>query len=135
MFSNDFRWHRNLETIPEPVGIIILSNLIEDVFHKLNRIQIFGVPRFPYRFWIWIFIGNTNIHRQAHTSLKIHEWENCGYSHLFSMNWVKIFPCVGKSMETSFSYLRLCGFLNFIDFYSKPIVWGYISYPHNIPLV
>ena len=30
---------------------------------------------------------------------------------------------------------KLCGFLNSIDLYSKPIVWEYISFPHNIPIV
>ena len=30
---------------------------------------------------------------------------------------------------------ELYGFLNSIDFYSKPTVWKYISIPHNIPIV
>ena len=30
---------------------------------------------------------------------------------------------------------ELCGFLNSIEFYSKPIVWEYISFPYNIPIV
>ena len=38
-------------------------------------------------------------------SLKIHGWERYGYPHLFSMYWKKIFPYIGKSMETSFPYL------------------------------
>ena len=40
-------------------------------------------------------------------SLKIHEWERYGYSHLFSMNWVKILPYIAKSMETGFPYLGI----------------------------
>ena len=40
-------------------------------------------------------------------SLRIHEWERCGYSHLFSMNWEKIFPYIRKSMETSFPYMGI----------------------------
>ena len=68
-------------------------------------------------------------------SLTIHEWERYRYPHLFSMNWEKIFPYIGKFMETSFPYPELCGFLNSIDFDSKPMVWEYISFPHNIPIV
>ena len=30
---------------------------------------------------------------------------------------------------------ELYGFLNSIGFYSKPMVWEYISFPHNIPIV
>ena len=44
-------------------------------------------------------------------SLKIHDWERYGYSRLFSMNWEKIFPYIGKPMEPSFPYLG--------------IVWGF----------
>ena len=40
-------------------------------------------------------------------SLKIHECERHGYSHLFSMNWVKTFSYTGKSMETIFPYLGI----------------------------
>ena len=68
-------------------------------------------------------------------SLKVCEWERYGYVHLFSMNWEKIFPYIGKSMETSFPYPGLVWvFLNSTDFYSKPMVWEYISLPHNISI-
>ena len=39
--------------------------------------------------------------------LKIHECERYGYSHLFSINLEKIFPYIGKSMDTSFPYLSI----------------------------
>ena len=47
-------------------------------------------------------------------SLKIHEWERYGYPHLFSMNWEKISPYIGKSMETSLPYLGIVWVLKFI---------------------
>ena len=55
-------------------------------------------------------------------SLLIHEWERCGFSHLFSMNWEKYFDTlyyeniyviyiyirnISKSMRTSFPYLAI----------------------------
>ena len=52
-------------------------------------------------------------------SLKIHEWERYGYSHLFSMNWEKISPYIGKSMETSLPYLGIAWVLKFIWFLFK----------------
>ena len=52
-------------------------------------------------------------------SLKIHEWERYGYPHLFSMNWEKIFPYIGKSMETSFPYLGIVWIYKFNRFLFK----------------
>ena len=52
-------------------------------------------------------------------SLKIHEWERYGYLHLFSMNWQKIFPYIGKSVETSFPYLGIVWVFKFNRFLSK----------------
>ena len=55
-------------------------------------------------------------------SLKIHERERYGYSHLFSMNWEKVFPYTGKI----FPYIPIvshiwesCRFFNSIDLYTK----------------
>ena len=68
-------------------------------------------------------------------SLKIHEWERYGYSHLFSMNWEKIFPYIGKLWKLVPHIWELRGFLNLIDFHSKSMGWKYISCSHNIPIV
>ena len=48
------------------------------------------------------------MHQSQEKSLKIYEWERYGYSHLYSMDWEKIYPYNGKSMETSFPYLTVC---------------------------
>ena len=53
------------------------------------------------------------------------------------------FPWIGKKYSHTLGNLwklvshiwKLCGFLNSIDFDSKPMVWEYISFPHNIPIV
>ena len=53
------------------------------------------------------------------------------------------FPWLGKQHSHTLgnlwklvSHIReLCGFLTSIDFYSKPIVWEYISFPDNVPIV
>ena len=53
------------------------------------------------------------------------------------------FPWIGKKYFIALGNLwkivshiwELCGFFNSIDFYSKPTVWEYDSFPHNIPTV
>ena len=53
------------------------------------------------------------------------------------------FPWIGKKYSHTlgniwklFSHIwEMCGFLNSIDFYSKPMIWKYISFLHNIPIV
>ena len=67
--------------------------------------------------------GKTIVEPQG-ISLKIHEWERYGYSHLFSMNWVKIFPYIGKSMETSFPYLEIVWVFKFNRFLFKAYNMG-----------
>ena len=52
-------------------------------------------------------------------SLKIHEWGRYGYPHLFFMNWEKIFPYIGNSMETSFPYLGIVWVFKFNRFLFK----------------
>ena len=40
---------------------------------------------------------------KSQKSLKTHEWERCGYLHLFSMNWgKKIFPYIGNLWKLVF---------------------------------
>ena len=69
-------------------------------------------------------------------SLKMHEWERYGYSHLFSMNWEKKYFIALENLWKIVSYIwELCGFFNSIDFNSKPTVWEYNSFPHKIPTV
>ena len=51
-------------------------------------------------------------------------WIGKKYSHIFRNLW-KLVPYI----------CELCEFLNSMDFYSKPVVWEYISFPHNIPTV
>ena len=68
-------------------------------------------------------------------SLKVLGWEKYRYSHLFFVNWGKIFAYIGKSMEISSHICESYGLFNSIYFYSKPIVWEYISFPHNILIV
>ena len=53
------------------------------------------------------------------------------------------FPLIGKKYSHTSGNLwqlvshicELCGFFNSIYFYSKPIVWGYISFSNNISVV
>ena len=57
-------------------------------------------------------------------SLKIHGWERYGYPHLFSMYWKKIFPYIGKSMETNFPYLGIVWVFKFNWFLFKACGMG-----------
>ena len=71
--------------------------------------------KFPKLFrkkYLW-----TSAHREKY--LKVHEWESYGYSHLFSMNWVKVFPYIWKSIETSFPYLGIVWVFKFNRFLTK----------------
>ena len=53
------------------------------------------------------------------------------------------FPRIGQKYSHTLGNLwklvsdisELCGFFNSIDFYRKPTVWEYISFPHNILIV
>ena len=67
-------------------------------------------------------------------SRKFHEWERYGYPHLFYMNWKKYSHTLGNLWKLISHIWELCGFINSIDFYSKPMVWEYISFPQNIPI-
>ena len=57
--------------------------------------------------------------------------------HLFSMNWEKIFPYIGKSMKTSFPYLGIAWVFKFNRFLFKAHGMGIycIIFAHNIPIV
>ena len=49
------------------------------------------------------------------------QWIGKKYSHTLGNLWKVV------------SHIReLCRFFNSVDFYSKPTVWDYISFPHNI---
>ena len=76
-------------------------------------------------------------------------WSYCNHRKnlLKSMSWEDIgipifFPWIGKIYSHTLGNLwklnshiwELCGFINSIDFYSKPMVWEYISFPQNIPI-
>ena len=52
-------------------------------------------------------------------SLKTHEWWRYGYSHLFFLNWEKMFPYIEKSMEPSFPYLEIVWVFKFNWFLFK----------------
>ena len=88
-------------------------------------------------FWVLIFekfsVPTSKLHRK--NLLKSMSGKDMGISIYF--------PCIGKKYSHTLGNLwklvshiwELCGFLNSIDFYSKPMVWEYISFPHNIPIV
>ena len=65
----------------------------------------------------------------------MHEWERYGYSIYFPWIGKKYSQTLGNLWKLVSHIWELCGFLNSIEFYSKPIVWEYISFHHNIPIV
>ena len=56
-----------------------------------------------------------------------------GYSYFL---WIekKYSHTLGNIWKLVSHIWELCGFLNSMGFYSKPLVWEYISFPHNIPI-
>ena len=83
----------------------------------------------------WIPIVSKKYGKTQEKSFKIHEWERYGYRHLFFMNWEKYSHSLGNLWKLVSHIWELCEFFNSIDFYSKPIVWEYVSFSHNTLIV
>ena len=61
--------------------------------------------------------------------------KDMGIPIFFRLIWKKYSHTLGNLWILVFHILAFCRFLNLIDFYSKPVVWEYISFSHNIPTV
>ena len=88
-------------------------------------------------FWVLIFekfsVPTSKLHRK--NLLKFMSGKNMGIPIYFPWIGKKYSHTLGNLWKLVSHIWKLCGFLNSIDFDSKPMVWEYISFPHNIPIV
>ena len=105
-------WNNVDQTLKCWLGLLLKGTSRKLLFHVKNAD--FQPPDTVKNYFTGAFQAFYTRSRSSHAtqekSLKIQEWERYGYSHLVSMNW------------------EFCGFLNSIEFYSKPIVWEYILF-------
>ena len=101
-----------------------------------SELEIFRIPSFYTnlrRSLLWYLLAQYKSYHRKNLLRSI-SGKDMGIPIYFTWMGKKYSPTLGNLWKLVSHIWQLYGFLNSINFYSKPMVWEYISFPHNITI-